>query len=793
MRTRGWLLLSTTAVAAAAAAAASAASKGGPAGAGAAANNRRGRAPAAPKAQGQTPPPSLLEQEDDLQQSPPSPLPSPALVEEYLPMVLEDIQRLDAELDRELAGLFGELDGGGGGNGGQGGMGVGPAPSPAQQEAQAAAAHKAISDVRGGGGLRQQLRRPGADEGEEDWAGQQQRAWERQSRLMDEMEEEVLGMVAMEEEDDEGEDGDDDDAAQQGFFGRRSAPYGLQAEADEDEDEEEEEQEEEEKEKEGFLFMASTERIYEGPSARSKRRRREAAAAAAAVMGRGRASRLSLEDDEEEEDEGGFVVEEERPRRKGTKHGRRARKAAAAAAAAGKRRRRERRERKKARLAAKRLVRQEEEGMEGDEEEEEAVMRPAATTTLLPPLGVWGTGATAVSALGWAALACRLLQKEGGLSSALHYILNPFHAMGSLTIPPAVAFAQAGRAHLRLLRHQPLHHQLGPFHRALLRAAVVGSALYAAAGLGIMSQARPLAALVALGTIGLLQAAPHIAPQPQHGQQQGQQSAGARSPLALVAGGLLWAVLTVALPFSLTDTPAPLGAFLPTTAADAAAATPALARRTLRRVACLGAAAGMGQMAAACFRDAVAMGGEEDRGRGAGAAVALPGGKPRRAAARRAGALAVGSALALGGAGLGPGVVAAAGAHAALVAWLLGQGADGALARGLAELQGAGLLAAVVVGEAGLLFPQAKTEGEFARAVTELVKRAGREKQQPPQQPQRGDDPAEAAAVVMPVVVEAEGEMEAAAAAPPQAPDAPPARPSREQSPLKLPLETYLG
>jgi hypothetical protein len=418
-----------------------------------------------------------------------------------------------------------------------------------------------------------------------------------------------------------------------------------------------------------------------------------------------------------------------------------------------------------------------------------ATTAAAATTALLPPLGVWGTGATAVSALGWAALACRLLQKEGGLRSALHYILHPFHAVGSLTIPPAVAFAQAGRAHLRLLRHQPLHHQLGPFHRALLRAAVVGAALYAAAGLGIMSQARPLAALVALGTIGLLQAAPHIAPPPQQGQQQGQQAA-ARSPLALVAGGLLWAVLTVALPFSLTDTPAPLSAFLPTTAADDAAATPALAGRTLRRVACLGAAAGMGQMAAACFRDAVAMGGE-DRGRGAGV-VALPGGKPRRAAARRAGALAVGSALALGSAGLGPGVVAAAGAHAVLVAWLLGQGADGALARGLAELQGAGLLAAVVVGEAGLLFPQAKTEGEFARAVMELVKRAGREKQQQPQQQQRGDDPAEAAAVVVPAVVEVEGEMEAAAA-PPQAPDAPPARPSREQSPLKLPLETYLG
>lgn len=102
------------------------------------------------------------------------------------------------------------------------------------------------------------------------------------------------------------------------------------------------------------------------------------------------------------------------------------------------------------------------------------------------------------------------------------------------------------------------------------------------------------------------------------------------------------------------------------------------------------------------------------------------------------------------------------------------------------------MLAAVVVGEAGLLFPQAKTEGEFARTVMELVKRAGREKQQQPQQQQRGDDPAEAAAVVVPAVVEVEGEMEAAAA-PPQAPDVPPARPSREQSPLKLPLETYLG
>lgn len=156
----------------------------------------------------------------------------------------------------------------------------------------------------------------------------------------------------------------------------------------------------------------------------------------------------------------------------------------------------------------------------------------------------------------------------------------------------------------------------------------------------------------------------------------------------------------------------------------------------------------------------------------------------------------MGSALALAGAGLGPFVVAAAAAHAALVAWLLGQGADGALARGLAELQGAGLLAAVVVGEAGLLFRQAKMEGDFAKAVTELLKVGGQGKEKRRRGSKAeaaGEEPvasAAAASVIVPAAAEAETAVEAPA---PQAPDAPPARPSREQSPLKLPLETYLG
>jgi hypothetical protein len=268
-----------------------------------------------------------------------------------------------------------------------------------------------------------------------------------------------------------------------------------------------------------------------------------------------------------------------------------------------------------------------------------------------------------------------------------------------------------------------------------------------------------LAALVALLSLFLLQAAPHLSLHNDTG------AARRRSPLALASGGLLWALLTVGLPFSLTDTPAPLTLLGPSPS------TPQTTThgRTLRRVACLAAAAALGQMAAASFRDAQVL---ED---------GLVTGGERRATARAAKALALGSSLALMGTGMGPLVAAAAAAHAAVLAWLLGTGADGSLARGLAEVQGAGVLAAVVAGEAGLLFPQAKTEGDFAKAVTELLRVGGRGGGSSKEEEAAVEAAEAAASVVVP-------EPEAAA---PRAPDAPPPRPSKQrpQEPLALPFE----
>jgi chemotaxis protein histidine kinase CheA len=740
----------------------------------------------------------------------------PALVDEYLPRVLEDIERLDAELDRELAGLFGGLaeeeeddddDGSGGGGAGagrgdlgeEGGMAMGPMPTPAQQEAQAAAAHKAISDVRGGGGLRQ-LQRPPPEQEEEEEEEEveeeegvaQQRAWERQSRLMAAMEREVIKERVGAEERGFGGETEDEEEREGGRFrptrrrGSSSRAYRMQEEEEAEEKEEVVEQEEE-----GYLFMASTERIYEGPALRSKRQRPAAMAApaAAAVKApRMSFSLLSLDDDEEEEE-----AEAEAERRREAEE-RRACKARRAAVAEKKRlrqrQRREQQQKQRQRKEKRTLVRDEEE--EEEEEEVEEAVRPAAATTYtaaaraltttaaLPPLGVWGTAATAASAFGWACLAVRLLQKEGGLRSALHYLLHPFHAVGSLTLPPALAFAQAGRAHLRLLKHQPLtHRHLGPFHRALLRAAVVASAVYAAVGLAAMTQARPLAALVALLSLSLVQAAPHLLllPTPSESGERERDSSGVngrRPALALGAGGLLWALLTVGLPFSLTDTPAPVSLV-----GGTLAALPPAQSRTLRRVACLGLAAGMGQMAAICFRDAQALEG------------GLVTGGERRATGRVAKVLAVGSSLSLMGAGMGPLVVAAAVGHAALLAWLLGTGADGGLARALAELQGAGVLAAVLVGEAGLLFPQSQQEAGFATAVKELLRVSGQggagkeeeedgEQEQEQQMQQQMQQQSEAASASV-VVPEPES---------PRAPDAPPARPSKQpQRPLELPVE----
>ena len=297
--------------------------------------------------------------------------------------------------------------------------------------------------------------------------------------------------------------------------------------------------------------------------------------------------------------------------------------------------------------------------------------RLAGSRVPFPPTA-WAMAGASLSGLGWACLAVRQIQ-GAGLASHYTYLLNPTQAVFSLVLGPTLLFIQAGKDLL-----SPSPSQRPPL---VLQVLLPLALLFAATGTIFLARTGPPAVIaVVLAAACLIQNVPHT--QPPVGRPDGARSdldAGKwrRSLLSLMASGALAALVGVGLPLSMAEPGRLLRLSPPVSSSGPVWSV---------RLGALTAAVWLSQMAVTTFRDAQArqeVWGEEEEEEEVGGQGRLT------RTGRHVRALGACSAMALVVSGVGPGAVLGSLLHLLLLSHLTsGEGERSIAGKALAEVQG---------------------------------------------------------------------------------------------------------
>ncbi|TFJ85891.1 hypothetical protein NSK_002711 [Nannochloropsis salina CCMP1776] len=301
--------------------------------------------------------------------------------------------------------------------------------------------------------------------------------------------------------------------------------------------------------------------------------------------------------------------------------------------------------------------------------------RLAGSRVPSPPTA-WAMAGASLSGLGWACLAVRQIQ-GAGLASHYTYLLNPTQAVFSLVLGPTLLFIQAGKDLL-----SPSPSQRPPL---VLQVLLPLSLLFAATGTIFLARTGPPAVIaVILAAACLIQNVPHTQPpvvrpvRPDGARSDLDAGKWRRSLLSLMASGALAALVGVGLPLSMAEPgrllrlSSPVSSLGPVWSVQLGALT---------------AAVWLSQMAVTTFRDAQARqevwGEEEEEEEEVGGQERLT------RTGRQVRALGACSAMALVVSGVGPGAVLGSLLHLLLLSHLTsGEGGRSMAGKALAEVQG---------------------------------------------------------------------------------------------------------
>jgi len=319
----------------------------------------------------------------------------------------------------------------------------------------------------------------------------------------------------------------------------------------------------------------------------------------------------------------------------------------------------------------------------------------------------WAMAGASISGFGWACLAVQEIQ-NAGLQSQYNYLLNPTQVLLSLTVGPALIFLHGGKQLIypsSLSASSPLSPLTNHRGSYFLLALTWFSLVFAAFGLLTLAQTRPSSVIaVALLVLPLLHSTPHThnpsytdedeyEEEEEEGDGDSTPSSRTRSSSSLISTGVISALLTVGLPLSLTEAGLLLRSSPPTSTSG---------HSWIWKLGFLGLSVGLSQMSVTTFRDAQAqtevLGQDEEDEEGG-----MEEGEMRLSRAgkqvRLLGAL---STLALCVGGMGPGVVVGSLVHLLVLSKLsTGERVWGRVGRTMAEMQGGvWALMASLVGEA---------------------------------------------------------------------------------------------